>query len=612
MTKKYESDAARDKDTAMTRGSAAATATATGVDVRGILYIAVFCALIYANYTLMRPYVLLFVNAALVSTALRPVKDKCLLLLESLADGENGRNPSMIEQLIGWARRGSPSVFRRSPSALGAAAADHLFGMNTSTAFLIGSLSVPVALAAASATLNEYTSGAIAYVISVSTAVLCAAAAGLLLVYLVDRKIFWYRAFISDDAMISVCLVSGIIVLAAAIVLVLAIGGLMDAVYIVTSSTTAVKGFVGSSGINLEQVHELLEQMNVTQYAGNYGILIDASGAGSAAAAAPGEAECAATDAMTVSLGSVYGFSTKVDVGRLADGIGINATESPLFVSAVQSAAGYVSSIQEFARGDASGASASTGGPSSFPAHLSGLSSLTASEAADQVYRGAGVLASALPGLLSLATLRKALRMARTLLGTGLGRVIPVLSAVAGQSASIIAGVVDEIVFVSFTVEMLTVRHDVIGLIVDFLHPDEVGAAVLAEEIRGSIEDVIFFPLKLAATRCCCTLMVMAAIGARCVFLGAFIVTAAALVAPAAVAPTLLLVPWSLALVLVERRYLVAVGLPIVHSTLLNYLEDAILSTARGDRDSSRRAGKSQPIVNKPFHSTLLSLGTPK
>ena len=58
-----------------------------GPDVPGMMYAAIFILLLYANYSLLEPYVVMFINSALLSTALRPTKRKCLKILSYLSGG---------------------------------------------------------------------------------------------------------------------------------------------------------------------------------------------------------------------------------------------------------------------------------------------------------------------------------------------------------------------------------------------------------------------------------------------------------------------------------------------------------------------------------------------
>ena len=60
----------------------------------------------------------------------------------------------------------------------------------------------------------------------------------------------------------------------------------------------------------------------------------------------------------------------------------------------------------------------------------------------------------------------------RSLFEVGIERVLPFFTFVVDNVASFGLALVDILIFLAFTVEMLTVRYDIINLLVDLLHPD--------------------------------------------------------------------------------------------------------------------------------------------
>ena len=617
-----------------------------GNGFRGVLYAMAFIYLMYLNYVLLKPYVLLFVNAALLSTALRPTKRTCVRMLRTLSDNNNARTrspatkadeddainnaggeESMLMVLVKMAAE--KLKLRQTMRAINT----RIMRMNTSTMFL--ALSLGAACLAPLIGIGVVDDLIIAVAILALVGLVFAA-----IIYIVDRRVFWYRFFVSDDAFVSITLVMMLVAILALVGLVLAIGAAADSVYIATTAAGAVRERIKGAREAVQAATRLAESLNIEQYADAFGVsLIPNPDAVCAVrpdafnGTMPMDAVHGGDDGQNTLLevGSLYGYDVHLNVAQLMDGIFGEGNGSP------DLAASYAS----YARDTLDWIAAGDGTLRGTASRLVGVHS--ASDVLS-IVRGLAAqatrLASAVPGLVSMVNVNAVASAAstlRSLFEVGIERVLPFFTFVVDNVASFGLALVDILIFLAFTVEMLTVRYDIINLLVDLLHPDndrisaatatamdgsgggsarrKSSAAVLADEIRQAIEDVIFFPIKLALTRCCCTILVMVVVGARCVFLSAFLVTCAAVIAPT-VTPQIMLVPWSVALV-IERRFVAAVALLVLHTALLSFAEEATLSTAAPSSTDKvldnvvLRPSWSEnpaPVVAKPFHSTLLSL----
>ena len=605
--------------------------------LRGILYAMAIIYLMYSNYTLFKPYTLIVVNAALLSTALRPTKTMCVRILRTLSqtktrtnsrarEGEETNNgeESMLMVLVNMASE--KLKLRQAMRAINV----WIMKMNTSSTIFL-------ALSGGVACLAPLIGIGVVDDLIIGVGIL--AIVGLMLamvVYIVDRRVFWYRFFVSDDAFVSVALVMVLLGAVSMIVAVLAIGAAADSVYIATTAAGTVRERIKGAREAIHAATRLAESLNIEQYVDAFGISLisnpdatcavrpdDFDGEVMPMHAVSGEDDGQSSVDALVEVGNLYGYDVHLNVAQLMDGIFGEGNGKPelaaLYASYARETLDWIAAGDGTLRGTAS----RLVGVHSTSDVLSIIRGLVAKAAR---------LASAVPDLVSMVNVNAIAAAASTLrsvLEVGIERVLPFITFLVDNVASFGLALVDFAIFLAFTVEMLTVRYDIINLLVDLLHPDDdcisipsdgsvrrkSAAAALADDIRRSIEDVIFFPIKLALTRCCCTILVMFVVGARCVFLGGFLVTCAAVVAPT-VTPQIMLMPWCVALV-IERRFVTAVALLVLHTAILSFAEDATLSTASPSSTDKvldnvvLRPSWSEspaPVVAKPFHSTLLSL----